>query len=420
MLGLRAKVIAALLMLLVGTAVSEAGIIGRRAGQASGSTAMVTSVGTVIAIQQNTIVLKPDSGPQVKVLVQGSTHMVQIQPGQKTLKGAMPTQLQDLQVGDRLLVRGSAATTSVPMVASAIILMKRSAIEQRQRQEEEDWQQHGVGGLVKSVDPSNDTLTIAATVKGAIKTITIHTSKDTILRRYAPGSVSFQAAKPGTFAQIRAGDQLRARGTLSADGGELAAVEVVSGSFRNIAGTVMAIDPTANQLTVMDLLSKSPVTVKVTPASELRKLPAATAEMIAVRLKSAPAGGAPANGAGAGAAPSAQPHHQEVAGHVPGQGSPHGPPGSGQGAAPDLDQILRRQPPITVGDLHKGDAVMIVSTEGTMPGEVTAIKLVSGVAPILTASPSSGRRAALQSLWSGFGASGGSGGGEGETATPAH
>jgi hypothetical protein len=43
-------------------------------------------------------------------------------------------------------------------------------------------------------------------------------------------------------------------------------------------------------------------------------------------------------------------------------------------------------PPATLADLQKGDAVMIVSTEGTTSGRVTAIMLVSGVEPIL-ASP---------------------------------
>ena len=45
--------------------------------------------------------------------------------------------------------------------------------------------------------------------------------------------------------QITAGDQLRGRGVRSADGTELAADEVVSGTFRNIAGTVISTDAAA-------------------------------------------------------------------------------------------------------------------------------------------------------------------------------
>ena len=66
--------------------------------------------------------------------------------------------------------------------------------------------------------------------------------KDTVIRRYAPDSVKFDDAKPGTLDQIKPGDQLRARGTKNADGNELAAEEIVSGTFRNVAGVVVATD----------------------------------------------------------------------------------------------------------------------------------------------------------------------------------
>ena len=73
--------------------------------------------------------------------------------------------------------------------------------------------------------------------------LAVHVSKETIIRRYAPDSVKFDDAKPGTLDQIKPGDQLRARGTKNADGNELAAEEIVSGTFRNVAGMVVATDP---------------------------------------------------------------------------------------------------------------------------------------------------------------------------------
>ena len=87
------------------------------------------------------------------------------------------------------------------------------------------------------------------------------------------------------FDQIKPGDQLRARGTRSADGSELAADEIVSGTFRNIAGTVVATDQGNNSVTVMDLLTKRPVTLKITADSQLHKLPPMMAQRIAMRLK---------------------------------------------------------------------------------------------------------------------------------------
>ena len=58
--------------------------------------------------------------------------------------------------------------------------------------------------------------------------------------------MKFDDAKPAPLDQIKVGDQLRARGTRSADGTELTAEEIVSGTFRNIAGTITAIDAANN------------------------------------------------------------------------------------------------------------------------------------------------------------------------------
>ena len=87
--------------------------------------------------------------------------------------------------------------------------------------------------------------------------------ENTVLRRYAPGSVKFDDATAAPIDQIKAGDQLRARGQKSADGGELTADEVVSGSFRNISGTINSIDAANNTITVQDLVTKKPVIVRI-------------------------------------------------------------------------------------------------------------------------------------------------------------
>lgn len=61
--------------------------------------------------------------------------------------------------------------------------------------------------------------------------------------------------------------------------------------------------------------------------------------------------------------------------------------------------MVSRLPAVTLADLQKEEAVMIVSTPGTGNSEVTAITLLSGVEPILTASPSITGAAQLLSGW---------------------
>jgi hypothetical protein len=79
------------------------------------------------------------------------------------------------------------------------------------------------------------------------------------------------------------------------------------------------------------------------------------------------------------------------------------------GAAPDFQQMLSHMPAVALGDLHKGDAVMMVTTEGSPSSASTAITLLSGVEPILRAAPN-GSQAMMLTPWSLGGGPGGDAG----------
>src|SRR5882762_9897387 len=353
------------------------------------------AVGVIKAITGAGITLASDAGEEVHITLQDSSRILRVAPGEKDLTHATPLQKQDLQVGDRVLVRGKPSLDLHSLVAGAVVVMKQSDVVAKQEKDREDWQKRGVGGLVTAVDSSTGTVTISMTSFTGGKSVTIHTTKNTILRRYAPNSVKFDDAK------MAPRDQLRARGTKNEDGAELAAQEVVSGTFRNLAGPVTAVDPTANTLTLKDVLTKQSIVVNVTGDTQLRKLPSEFAQRIALRLKGAAADGIPgaaaarAGGFGGGGGGG----RQQRAGQSPGA-SPSGM-GEGRrgGGPPDIQQILSRMPAATLTDLQKGEAVMIVSTQGNASGEVNAITLLAGVEPILTASPGA-TQALMLSPWS--------------------
>jgi len=352
------------------------------------------AVGSIKAITDNGITLASDSGEEIKVTLQDSARILRVAPGEKDLKNATPVQKQDLQVGDRILVRGKAGADTHSISAAAVIVMKQADVAGKRQQEREDWQKRGLGGLVTAVDASSATITISMMSFSGSKSIAIHTTKDTVLRRYAPNSVKFDEAKVAPLDQIKVGDQLRARGTKNADATELAAEEVVSGSFRNLAGQITAVDPAANTLTLKDALSKQTVVVRVTGDAQLRKLPPEFAQRIAMRLKGGMAAGIP--GAGAAVGGGDRPRGQG-AGQFPSAGG--GGMGGRGGGPPDIQQILNRMPPASLTDLQKGDVVMIVSTEGDGAGAVTAITLLAGVEAILTAAPNASQ-AMMLSPWS--------------------
>jgi len=359
--------------------------------QAASAPGTAKVVGTIQTLSANSLVVKSDEGADRNVAVQDGTHFLQVNPGEKDLKKSVPIHLSDLQAGDRVLVLGKDAQDGKTLAAGYVIVMKKIDLEARQRTEQQDWQKRGIGGLVEKTDPASGDVTISVTGVGGKKEITIHTTKATIVRRYAPNSVKFDDAKPSTLDLIKAGDQLRARGTRSDDGTQLTAEEIVTGSFRNIAGTVTAIDSATGTMTVADNITKNSVQVKVSSESQLRKLPAPMAQRIAMRLKGA-AGGPGAGGAGAGA-----PKQASVQGSP--QGGPNGSGEAGRGAGGDLQAVLGRLPASSLSDFQKGDAVMIVSTEGTGDGEVTAITVLGGVEPILTAAPK-GSKEMVISPWS--------------------
>ena len=388
------------------------------AGQAAGGaqSTVAQSVGTVKAINGNVLTLALDAGTDVTVNVTDTTRMVQVAPGQRDLRAAPAIHVSDLQVGDRIIVRSRASDDPKSITALGIMAMKRTDVDAKKKQDLSDWQKSGVGGLVKAVDPASGTITIAGpAVAGVAKTTVIHTTKATILRRYAPDSVKFDDAKAAPIEQIKPGDQLRARGEKSADGDEFTAAEIVSGTFRNIAGTIISVDQATKTINVNDLIGKKAMVVKISDESQLKKLSPEMAQRIAMRFRNGGANTAGGGGAGggnggagngaSGAAPAGGVNGGggsaaggSAAGGAGGGGQRGG--GAGGGGRADFQQLVNRLPAATITDFQKGDAVLVVSTQGTDTGGVTAITLLGGVEPVLAAAAGVSGQAVTLSPWS--------------------
>lgn len=363
-------------------------------------------LGTIKSINGNTLTVAPGSGPEVTAVVQPNARILKLEPGEKDAKNATPIQLTDLQVGDTVRVRGFAAQGATSIPALEVLVITRSTVAAVSEQIREDWQKRGLGGLVTAVDPAG-TITISVTSFAGKKSIAVHTSKTTIFRRYASNSVKFEDASPSSLTQINPGDQLRARGERSADGTEFTAAEVVTGSFRNIAGLVNSVDASSGIVTVQDVLTKKAIPVRITSDSQLHQLPEEMAQRIAMRLKAAVSGAMPAGAGGAEGSPAQGPARSPANGSEAGSARPGMGMRSGNG---DFQQFLSHMPAVKIADLHKGEAVMMVATEGSPATPSIAINLLSGVDPILRAAPNGGE-AMMMTPWSlGGGAPGGDAG----------
>lgn len=357
------------------------------APQAAGQSTIAKSIGTIKTINGYALVLTPTSGSEVAVTVQPNARILRLQPGDKDLKNATPLTLQDLQVGDTIRARGLGSDDGKSINALEIIVITRSAVAAVSDQIRQDWQKRGIGGVVNAVDPSAATVTISIpSLMGEKKLITVHTNSSTVIRRYAPDSANFEAAKPSTLQAIHVNDQLRARGDRSTDGNDFAAAEIVTGTFPYVEGTIKSLDASANTLSVQDVLSKRTVQLKVTSDSQLHQVPAEMAQRMAFMLRQTKQGG-PAGGS----APANDNRGNQA-------GPPSGGPGAMSGAAGGaggmragggngFQRLLDSTPTVTLADLHKGDALAILATEGTLTDGGTIIKLYSGVEPILEAAP---------------------------------
>ena len=369
--------------------------------QDSEQSTVAKRIGTIHAINGSTITLTPGSGAEVSVTVQPNARILRIAPGEKDLKNATPIQLQDLQAGDKIRVRGRASDDAKSIAALEIVVITRSALAAVSEQIRQDWQKRGLGGPVSAVDPAAGTLTISMSSFGGKKTVIVRVSRSTVIRRYAPDSARFEDARLSTLQEVQPGDQLRARGNRSADGSELAAEEVVTGTFPNVAGLVKSVDASAGTINVQDVLSKKTVQLRITADSQLHQIPAEMAQRFAARLKaSATPAGAPR--AAASSSPSLAENGQAAQTGVPPTGMRQG------GGGFDFQRLLDQTPSVALADLHKGDAVSILATQGTPSGGSSVIKLFSGVEPILEAAPN-GSQAMMLTPWNLGGPSGDAG-----------
>lgn len=302
---------------------------------------------TGFKVHSQEIGIEPDTGNLVFVKLGPETEVVRIAPGQHDLTKAAPAKITDIHSADRLLISFAEGMTE----ARRIVLISATDIAQRNEADRLDWQNRGVWGVVTAKNGNEITL---RTFQGA-QTATVTVTGQTKFRRYAPDSIKFENAQPSGLAEIAKGDQVRARGLRSADALKVSAEELVFGTFVTAAGNITAVNPAAHEITVSDVSTRKPVTVRLVADSLLKGMP---------EFRQA-AAAAPHGGGGAGAAQ-----------HGGGGANPFSGPG---GMAHMLDQM----PAAQFEDLKVGEPVTVTSTRGAQSGRMTAILLVNNAGPMV-------------------------------------
>jgi len=215
---------------------------------ASPRTSYARVIGEVTAIDAGAgkLTIKADDGSTSEIVLSDQTSYMSVPPGERDLKKAERIDLKDVQVGDRVLARSPKVEGHENGAATSVIVMSKTALAQQQAKTREEWRTRGAAGKIKSIDPSGSQVTLAIQTPAGLKDMIVTTDSKTVFRRYAPDSVRFADAKPSAFSDLAVGNSLRALGDKDADGAKIHAEEVVSGSFRNIAGSVISVDAANN------------------------------------------------------------------------------------------------------------------------------------------------------------------------------
>jgi len=381
-------------------------------------------IGVVTELKPGAFTLRTDAGPDLRVQLPEGVAVLRVPPGAKDLKTATKIAVNDISVGDRVLVRGRVSEDQKSVLAASVIVMSQADLAKAREAERLEWRRRGIGGLVKGVNPETKEITLSVpttppTPGNPTHPVVVALTANTVLLRYAPDSVKFSDAKPSTLEEVKVGDQARALGTKSENGTRFAAEKLVSGAFRNIGATVISADAQNATVTVKDLASGKPVVVRTNSDSKLHRLPPFVAQMLAgFTTGVGPSGGA-GGWRGAGGTSNAAPGGPQGggAGASRREGQASGPASGGQqgggvggwrnGGPPDFQEMLDRAPALALGDLKPGDALMVLSTEGAKPSEVTAIIVLAGVEPILAAQPKGSEQMVLGQWNMGGGGEGG-------------
>lgn len=353
--------------------------------------------GEVKSISQtdNKIQLSTKDGA-IDVILSAATTFKRVPPDNPTLQAAVGSNLSEIGEGDKILVTGAVSADKKSIPAKTVYLMTKSDIAKRLAAERELWRTRGISGKVVSVDFKTQNITLATTrgMMGEVN-VTLSPKENAQYLRYAPDSSKFSDAVPGSLADIKAGDQLRALGDKSEDGLSFKAEKYVSGSFKTVAGKVSAIDVAKNEITIEDTQTKKPVIVVVNSNSVLQKFPPEQAQMIAQIMTMRAAGGGmqpPQGGgqAGGNVVVMRPPQGNQGGGQPPANGNGGAPPnGDGQGRTQfggrgrSMEDMIDNLPKIALSELKVGDTIGVSSTAGTSPNRYTAIRLLSGVEPFL-------------------------------------
>jgi len=320
--------------------------------------------------------LKTVAGSVVVVALDDRTEYLHIPPGEVTLEKAVSIPPGSIGVGDRVIARGKVAQDKKSVPARQVIVMTRADLMLKGEREREEWRRRGIAGRITEIRLAQREVVAVLRSGAGEQQIVLGVSERVALRRFAAGTVKYSDARPSSFEELKVGDHIRALGERSPDGLRYTPEEIISGSFRMVGGPVKAVDAAAGELTIDNLEDGRSVTVSVTKDSMLRRVPLDLVALITQRK-------AQDDAATAG-------RTRPLLGVQPAP--------AGQANA-DIQELIERLPQMPLSELRVGETIVVSSTSGPDPAQVTGIIVAAGLESLLK--PAKAARGTLKSTSAG-------------------
>lgn len=336
--------------------------------------------GEVESIAADKLIIKTNTGV-LEIVLNEKTEYKRVSAEKPSLATAAAVTSAEIAAGDKVAVSCLQTVDGKSLWGRTVYLMTKSDISQKAAKETAEWRTRGIAGKVVSVNGQTNQIVVdVGGMTGSTK-VTLTPKVDAKFMRYASDSVKFADAKVSSIADIKPGDQIRALGDKSTDGTAFTAETVLTGAFRQSAGTVKSIDVANSEVVVKDMATSKDVTISFGNAILLKRFPPEMAErMASFQMPGAARPPGAAGQPGQGGAPQGPPSGQSQA-----NGQPGGPGrimGGQRGGG--MDDMLERLPNITAADLKVGDTIAILTSGSSLGADkVKAIKLIAGVEPFI-------------------------------------
>lgn len=216
-----------------------------------------------------TLIIKGDGAADIKnIRFSNQTEFVRVTVERRPAGQFDP---KNLQAGDRLCVQFGEAQAKA---ASRILVMKRSDIQEHQRQVFSALVHNSAFGVVTSVNAEKETIGLKEALEGgASQQVTVDAGVPVVFRYF---STEAQAGKDGIasgWAKLQVGDQIYVQGRRDAALSAIRAGVIIVGGVRGIVGTIISMSGLGEVIELRELGSANSIAVRTRRDSVFRMSP---------------------------------------------------------------------------------------------------------------------------------------------------